>query len=249
MTGAPVAVLTGATRGIGEAIAVRLAADGFALRVSATSERALNTLVDSLPGGPHSWRACDLRFESEVLALAEWLHGEAIDALVNNAGVAVSGDVARQVAQWDEVLAVNLRAPVQLIATLEPQLCRSTRGASIVNIGSAFGVQAVAGALAYVASKSALHAITRSLAVEYGPAGIRVNAVAPGFIQTDMFDEHPPHRQAALAAAHPLARVGTPAEVAAAVSFLCSGESSFVSGAVLPVDGALTAKLAIPDAR
>ena len=115
-----------------------------------------------------------------------------------------------------------------------------------MNIGSVFGVQGVAGSLAYVASKSALHAVTRSLAVEYGTAGVRVNAVAPGFIDTEMFRQHPPNRRAALAASHPLQRVGMPEEVAAVVSFLCSTESSFVSGAVVPVDGGLTAKLAIP---
>jgi NAD(P)-dependent dehydrogenase (short-subunit alcohol dehydrogenase family) len=247
VTTAPLAVVTGASRGIGEAIARRLAGDGFALRLTATREQALEELARSLPGGPHHWYACELGAELEVAALADWLHGEAIAALVNNAGVGAPGPVGSQLARWDEVLAVNLRAPVQLIAALEPELRRSRRGASIVNIGSVFGVLAVAGELAYVASKSALHATTRALAVEYGPVGIRVNAVAPGFIQTDMFDQHPPKRQAAIALAHPLARVGTPAEVAAAVSFLCSGESSFISGAVLPVDGALTAKLAIPE--
>jgi NAD(P)-dependent dehydrogenase (short-subunit alcohol dehydrogenase family) len=117
-----------------------------------------------------------------------------------------------------------------------------------VNVGSVFGIRAVPGSLAYVASKSALHAITRALALEYGPAGIRVNAVAPGFIRTDMFERsHPPERQTALARSHPPGRVGLPSEVASVVSFLCSPDSAFVSGAVIPVDGGLSARLAIPD--
>ncbi len=117
-----------------------------------------------------------------------------------------------------------------------------------MNVGSVFGIRAVPGSLAYVASKSALHAITRALALEYGAAGIRVNAVAPGFIRTDMFERsHPPERQAALARSHPPGRVGLPSEVASVVSFLCSPDSAFVSGAVIPVDGGLSARLAIPD--
>jgi NAD(P)-dependent dehydrogenase (short-subunit alcohol dehydrogenase family) len=244
-----VAVVTGASRGIGEAIAARLAADGFSLRLSATDETALEELSQRLPGGPHAFRRCDLGVPSEVAGLAHWLGEGPVDVLVNNAGISSPGDLEHQLTQWDQVLALNLRAPVQLIAALEPPLRASTRGAAIVNIGSAFGVRGLARSLAYVASKAALHAVTRSLAVEYGPAGIRVNAVAPGFITTDMFAKHPEERRAELAAAHPLGRAGTPAEVAAAVSFLCSTDSSFVSGAVLPVDGGLTAKLAIPDAR
>lgn len=243
-----VAVVTGASRGIGEAIAERLAADGFSLRLSATDETALAELSRRLPGGPHAFRACDLHVSSEVGALAEWLAGGPVDVLVNNAGISSPGDLAHQLAQWDQVLAVNLRAAVQLIAALAPPLRASTRGGAIVNVGSAFGVRGLARSLAYVASKAALHAVTRSLAVEFGPAGVRVNAVAPGFISTDMFAKHPVERRAQLATAHPLGRAGTPAEVAGAVSFLCSAGSSFVSGAVLAVDGGLTAKLAIPDA-
>jgi NAD(P)-dependent dehydrogenase (short-subunit alcohol dehydrogenase family) len=245
---AAVAVVTGASRGIGEAIAARLAADGFALRLSATDEAALAELAHRLPGGPHAFRPGDLRAPSEVGALADWLAEGPVDVLVNNAGISSPGDLAHQLEHWDQTLALNVRAPVQLIAALAPGLRASTRGASIVNIGSAFGVRGIARSLAYVASKAALHAVTRALAIEYGAAGIRVNAVAPGFISTDMFAKHPVERRAELAAAHPLGRVGTPAEVAAAVSFLCSADSSFVSGAVLPVDGGLTAKLAIPDA-
>jgi len=251
-TAAAVAVVTGASRGIGEAIALRLAADGFRLILIARSEESLarpQGLVSDADAG-HEWHVCDLADGPALSALCRTLASSdvPIDVLVNNAGIAAPGPAAAQLERWDTVMAVNLRAPVQLVAALEPQLRRSRRGASIVNIGSAFGVRAVPGALAYVASKSALHAVTQALAVEYGPLNIRVNAVAPGFIDTDMFEQaHPPERRAALSQSHPLGRVGSPSEVASVVSFLCSAESSFVSGAVIPIDGGLAARLAIPD--
>jgi NAD(P)-dependent dehydrogenase (short-subunit alcohol dehydrogenase family) len=248
----PVAVVTGATRGIGEAIALRLAADGFRLILLASSDESFANA-----GGPlhdehsgHEWHVCDLADEAALAALCDTLSDAdlPIDVLVNNAGVTAPGPAASQSERWDDVMAVNLSAPVRLAVALEPQLRRSPRGASIVNVGSVFGIRAVPGSLAYVASKSALHAITRALALEYAATGIRVNAVAPGFIRTDMFERsHPPERQAALARSHPPGRVGLPSEVASVVSFLCSPDSAFVSGAVIPVDGGLTARLAIPD--
>jgi len=245
-------VVTGASRGIGEAIALRLAADGFRLILVASARESLahaaGALHDERAG--HEWHVCDLADAAALAALCRTLSDAdlPLDALVNNAGVAAPGPAASQLGHWDRVMAVNLSAPVQLAVALERQLRRSRHGASIVNVGSVFGIRAVPGSLAYVASKSALHAITRALALEYGPAGIRVNAVAPGFIRTDMFGRsHPLERQAALARSHPLGRVGLPSEVASVVSFLCSPDSAFVSGAVLPVDGGLSARLAIPD--
>jgi NAD(P)-dependent dehydrogenase (short-subunit alcohol dehydrogenase family) len=247
-----VAVVTGASRGIGEAIALRLAADGFRLILVASSRESLadagGALHDERAG--HEWHVCDLGDAAALAALCRTLSDAdlPIDVLVNNAGVTAPGPAAKQPERWEELMAVNLSAPVQLTVALERQLRRSRQGASIVNIGSVFGIRAVPGSLAYVASKSALHAITRALALEYGQAGIRVNAVAPGFIRTDMFERsHPPERQTALARAHPPGRVGLPSEVASVVSFLCSPDSAFVSGAVIPVDGGLSARLAIPD--
>jgi NAD(P)-dependent dehydrogenase (short-subunit alcohol dehydrogenase family) len=248
-----VAVVTGASRGIGEAIAHRLAADGYSLALVARSAERLDRVAAELPpsGATHTAHVCDVGDRDAVTALGEELRRahRRIDAIVNNAGVGEPGVPAAQLEHWDDVLATNLRGPVQLIAALEGELRRCPDGGAIVNVGSLFGFGGAAGSLAYVASKAALHAVTRSLAVEYGRFGIRVNAVAPGFIQTDMFDvSHPPERRSAIGLAAPLGRVGDAAEVAAVVAFLCSSESSFVSGAVVTVDGGLSAKLAIPEA-
>jgi meso-butanediol dehydrogenase/(S,S)-butanediol dehydrogenase/diacetyl reductase len=133
---------------------------------------------------------------------------------------------------------------------MEPQLraAGADGGASIVNIGSMGGTLAVAGTISYSAAKGGLHHLTRALAVEYGPWNVRVNAVAPGSVRTDMFERaHPEQRKRALADAHPLRRIAAPEEVASVVSFLCSSDASFVSGAVVPVDGGLSCRLAVPD--
>jgi NAD(P)-dependent dehydrogenase (short-subunit alcohol dehydrogenase family) len=255
-TGERVAVVTGASRGIGAATCRRLAADGWALVLVARSVEGLERVAASLPaaGREHVVHACDLADPDAVTALAATIRSShpILDALVNNAAVGTVGPLSTQLEHWDEIQATNLRTPVTLVEELRDELGRSRQpgGAAVVNIGSLFGTGAVAGSLAYVASKAALHAVTRSLAVELGPLGIRVNAIAPGFIRTDMFTtSHPPARQLAIAEAAPLGRVGTPDDVAAVVSFLCSPDSAFVSGAVVPVDGGLVTKLAIPDIR
>ena len=250
------AVVTGASRGIGAAIAERLSRDGYGIiAVSTTSETCAATraaIEDA--GGMVDVRPCDLKDRDAVDALTSGIradHAE-INALINCAGIVHVGTVAEfDGAYWDDVVEVNLRAAFELSRALEEPLAAAARitpgGASITNISSVMGLLATPGIISYVATKGGIQHMTRGMALEYGPEGIRVNAIAPGFIRTPMFETgHPPARKEALGKAHPLGRVGTPEEVAAVTAFLCSTEASFVSGAVIPVDGGLTANIAIP---
>lgn len=247
-----VAVVTGASRGIGAAIARRLSGAGFAIHLVSRRTDLMQEVAAGIEsaGGAATVHECDLAERDAVTALATQLALDhpVLDMLVNNAGtVHVAGLIDQGGEAWDEVMTVDLWSAFEFARLLAPSLIRSGHPASIVNIGSVLGVLASPGTVSYNVAKAALHHMTRSLAVELGPSGVRVNALAPGYIGTEMFEtSNPPDRKAALAAAHPLGRIGTPEEIADVVAFLCSDAASFVTGAVLPVDGGLTSKLAVP---
>ena len=250
------AVVTGASRGIGRAIALRLAADGLAVVALGSTRDGLDGVVRAIEenGGVVRAHSCDLADRTQVDALCAHLVADhpQLHALVNCAGIVRVGGVADfSRDDWDQVIEVDLRAVFELSRAMLPALVagasRSTGGSSIVNVSSVMGLLATPGITSYSAAKGGMNHLTRSMAVEVGEHGVRVNAVAPGFIRTDMFETaHPVERQRALAESHPLGRLGTPEEVAAVVSFLCSDDASFISGAVIPVDGALTARIASP---
>lgn len=251
MSAERVAVVTGASRSIGFAVARVLGREGARVVLVARDPDRLRRAAEALAAegiGAEPW-PCDLADRRAVNELAPSLRERfpAIQALVNNAGIAELRTVAETDDDyWDRVIEVNLSAAFVLVRGLADALVASGSGA-VVSISSVMGIATAAGLAPYSASKAGLQHLTKTLAVELGPLGVRVNAVAPGFVRTDMFEEHhPPARQEALGRAHPLRRVGTVEEVAAVVAFLLSDRASFVSGVTLPVDGGLTCQLAIP---
>jgi NAD(P)-dependent dehydrogenase (short-subunit alcohol dehydrogenase family) len=247
-----VAVVTGAGRGIGRAVALDLARRGASVACLGRNLANLEALAAEVESENVEALVVrvDVSDESDVARAAQVVLDRLgrCDILVNNAGIAYLEPIAETtLSSWNSVLATNLTAPFLCAKHLIAALSKSGRG-SIVNLGSINGLVSMRGLASYCASKGGLHHLTREMALEFAPRGVRVNCVAPGFIRTDMFEQsHPPARQAQIAALHALGRVGEPEEVAAVVSFLCSDLASFVTGATLLVDGGLTTQFGLLD--
>lgn len=231
-------VITGAARGQGEAEALRLASLGAHV-VATDIVDVADDLIEraaSLPGRV-DYRQLDVGDEAGWAELDRWLGDIAVHGLVNNAGIPQRSRLADvATADWERALTVNLTGPMLGMRTLLP---RMTAGASIVNVGSAAALTAHH-TVAYTASKWGLRGLTRVAATEFGPRGIRVNAVHPGYIETPMMAAAPPAMLPAQLSLTPLGRVGVPDDVADVVVFLLSAASSYVTGAEIPVDGGYT---------
>jgi 3-oxoacyl-[acyl-carrier protein] reductase len=241
-----VALITGGSRGIGAAIALKLASLGADLVVNYIGEveeaavaevvRKIQTKgVKTLPV------AADVTNEAQVKSMVEEVITEwgKVDILVNNAGITRDALALRmKPADWNSVIQVNLTGAFYCTqAVLKPMM--KARSGSIVNIASIVGLRGNAGQANYAASKAGLIALTKSLAKEVGARGIRVNAVAPGFIETPMTKQLSEEVRERAREMIPLGRFGQPAEVAAVVAFLASDEASYINGAVVSVDGGL----------
>jgi 3-oxoacyl-[acyl-carrier protein] reductase len=225
-------LITGASQGIGRATAIVLANAGHTVHGTYLSHKEE---ADKL-AAEHGiiFHKVDLGNRDEIISFAESVHGISFDGLVNNAGIfKLSAWDDLDYSDWDQTLEVNLTAPLILSHLLSKTM---PNGASIVNIASTDGFKAAFNTIAYGASKAALIHVTKSLATNLGPKGIRVNAVAPGWIDTSMSDSAP---TGVVEDATPLGRKGTPEEIGQAVEFLLSDKSSYVTGETLVVDGGL----------
>lgn len=244
------AIVSGAAGGIGAAIVAGLIEQGATVHGLDRDEPGTARLARAHPGRfiGHSVDLADRRAtDRAVAAVLERLAGRC-DILINNAGIACLKPLAQSDdALLDEILAVNFTAAFRLTRALLPALRASGR-ATVINVASELALIGAPGYAAYCASKGALLAFSRALAVELASAGIRVNAVCPGPIDTAMLtgefatSDDPAGARAAEIAAVPLARIGQPRDVAAVVAFLASDAAGFVCGAAWPVDGGKTAR-------
>ncbi|MDH4563658.1 SDR family oxidoreductase [Pseudomonas sp. BN411] len=244
-----VAVVTGGGRGIGRGITEKLLEAGA--RVLVAQRQPLD---EGLTANPQvAWVEADLAERNAPYAIAraaeECLGG--VDILVNNAGFMFERSLDEMNEDdWDRMMAVNLRAPVFLAKALLPQL--RVRGGSIVNIGSIEGIGANPWHTAYCGSKAGVHGFTRAMAVDLGRDGIRCNAIAPGWINSDLSHAYidtqpdPAQARAGLLKLHPVGRTGEPQDIGNVVVFLASDAAAFITGQVIVVDGGRTAKLPLP---
>jgi 3-oxoacyl-[acyl-carrier protein] reductase len=237
-----VVLVTGAAQGIGRAIAERFLRDGFSLVAVDRKAEGLQSLAQSVPQ-----RIATAMLDvtapdapAKAVALAQQRFGR-LDYLINNAGIGNSKPVhLTSDEELDRFIAVNLRSVFRFA---REALDAMQPGAAIVNVASTFGLVGNPGSSSYATTKAAVVGLTRQMAGDYGPKGIRVNAVAPGVIRTPLIEERlgMPAFRHLMVDTTPFPRIGTPEDVAGAVRFLCSEDAGFVNGHVLVIDGGWSA--------
>src|SRR5215212_5525512 len=239
-----VVLVTGAGRGIGHAIALRLAGEGARVAcVSRTEQNAMRTADEINASGNHSAKpyAVDVADHSAVEKTGAQILEDfgRVDVLVNNAGVTRDGLAMRMaIEDWEAVINTNLRGAFSFTQSVVRAMIKQRSG-RIINISSVIGLMGNAGQTNYAASKAGLIGLTKSLARELASRGITVNAIAPGYISTDMTNALNDEIQKSIQEKIPLKRVGAPEEIAAAVAFLASSEAAYITGQTLCVDGGI----------
>lgn len=239
-----VALVTGASRGIGRATAAALARAGAAVALNyQRSREAAEVLAGSLcdAGAEAITVAGDMADAGQVQAMVAQVEDElgTVSILVNNAGITRDGLLVRlSDDDFDEVISVNLRGAFLASRAVARGMMKARSG-SIINVSSVIGRRGNPGQANYAAAKAGLIGLTKSLARELGPRGVRVNAVAPGYVETDMTAALPGNMRELILSNTPLGRLATPDDVASAILFLASPASSYITGAVIAVDGGL----------
>ena len=235
-----VALVTGSTRGIGREIAATLARAGARVAVAGRSAENAAEVAGAIGGDAHGF-SCDIADTASAAALVDAVekHFGALDILVNNAGITRDNLLMRlKDDDWDAVLDANLRGAFATIRAASRGMMKRRFG-RIINITSVVGITGNKGQANYAASKAGLIGLTKSVAKELASRNILANAVAPGFIETDMTAAMTPDARAAMSAQIPLERLGTPADIAGIVAFLASDHASYITGQVIVVDGGM----------
>jgi NAD(P)-dependent dehydrogenase (short-subunit alcohol dehydrogenase family) len=249
-----VALVTGGTSGIGEATAVRLAAEGAQVAIVGRDAERGTALAGQIgaAGGEAVFFEADVTQEEAVKAMVEAVMARfgRIDVLVNNAGIINFGSVlTASVDEWDTLMSTNVRSVFLVSRYALPHMI-SGGGGSVINLGSNLGLVGTRGAAAYATSKGAVVQLTRAMALDHVSRGVRVNCVCPGTIDTPLVqrqrvgrsEEQLRQSDARLRERHPIGRMGTPDEVAAVIAFLASDDASFVTGSLYSVDGGYIAQ-------
>jgi 3-oxoacyl-[acyl-carrier protein] reductase len=238
------AIITGGARGIGLEIVLRFLREGatvYFIDLNPSESLADMEKAAGVGGGKVFFKQSNVAIEEKIVPVIEEILSDAgtIDILVNNAGITDNNLVFRMTLEnWNRVMSINL-ASAFLVSKVVGRHMAKNKSGSIVNMASVVGIGGNAGQASYAASKARLIGLTRSLAKELGMRGVRVNAVAPGFIDTEMTRELPESVREAFLTQIAMKRPDTPEEVAKVMTFLASEQSSYVSGAVLRIDGCM----------
>jgi NAD(P)-dependent dehydrogenase (short-subunit alcohol dehydrogenase family) len=242
-----VVLITGGNAGIGRAAALEFANQGAKVVVSGRREKEGLEVIDELEalGGEAIFIKTDVSKESDVKAMIEQTLATfgRLDCAFNNAGIVQAPTPLPDQTEetYDQIMDINVKG-VWLSLKHEIPAMLKTGGGAIVNNSSVGGLVGFATAPVYVASKHAVIGLTKSVALEYATQHVRVNAVAPGTIETRMFRDFAPEVRQMLESAHPMGRIGQPEEIASTVVWLCSDGASFVTGQTVPIDGGYTAQ-------